>query len=204
MGLYGNVSADRVPAFTLQRVGMVDGEWIYRPVDAVELNPSRQFGRPCIVGPRNHTPPPYRSHWALFSWCGLHFVRSSSWVFENVHLDDTPERASEQSHSQNLIQSLNHLPDNIVRHVANPLPDPFNRQGPYLADLDPGRLRQFCFAQRQRQRKAGSRRLTRYRNGDHRAGMLVEYVCAENQHGADNRLLMSGRGIEIGPPYLTP
>lgn len=37
---------------TLKRVGMENGEWTYRPADTVVLSPSRQFGRPCIVGTR--------------------------------------------------------------------------------------------------------------------------------------------------------
>ena len=37
---------------TLQKVGFENGEWRYRPVDSVEFSPTRQFGRPCIVGTR--------------------------------------------------------------------------------------------------------------------------------------------------------
>lgn len=37
---------------TLKRVGYRNGEWVYRPHESVEFSPSRQFGRPCIVGTR--------------------------------------------------------------------------------------------------------------------------------------------------------
>lgn len=36
----------------LSRVGFDNDEWTYRPIDSVVFNPSRQFGRPCIVGTR--------------------------------------------------------------------------------------------------------------------------------------------------------
>jgi uncharacterized protein (DUF433 family) len=49
---YGQLEIGELLESTLRRVGMENGEWNYRPVDAVVFSPSRQFGRPCIVGTR--------------------------------------------------------------------------------------------------------------------------------------------------------
>ncbi len=46
----------------LSRVGHEDGEWTLQPVDAVVFSPSRQYGRPCIIGTRIPTELVYVRH----------------------------------------------------------------------------------------------------------------------------------------------
>lgn len=49
---YGQHEMGDLLESALKQVGYEDGEWKYRPTNSVELSPSKQFGRPCIVGTR--------------------------------------------------------------------------------------------------------------------------------------------------------
>lgn len=49
---HGQLEMGELLESTLRRVGMENGEWTYQPVETVVFSPSRQFGRPCIVGTR--------------------------------------------------------------------------------------------------------------------------------------------------------
>lgn len=61
---HGQLEMGELLESTLQRVGMENGEWTYRPVDNVVFSPSRQFGRPCIVGTRIPTDLVFTRHTA--------------------------------------------------------------------------------------------------------------------------------------------
>jgi len=61
---HGQLEMGELLESTLQRVGLVNGEWTYQPVDTVLFSPSRQFGRPCIVGTRIPTDLVFTRHTA--------------------------------------------------------------------------------------------------------------------------------------------
>ncbi len=52
---HGQLEMGEILESTLRHVGKENGEWVFRPVDAVVFSPTRQFGRPCVVGTRIQT-----------------------------------------------------------------------------------------------------------------------------------------------------
>src|SRR3990172_1219852 len=103
------------------------------------------------------------------------------------------------------VQAVDKDVNNLLRQSAQPLPDPFHRQRPHLADLHPRFLRQpEILGQLERE---GIRRpllLARDRHRDHSARSLVEDVLAQHDHGPQASLLMPSNRVQIGPDNFSP
>lgn len=59
---HGQLEMGELLEAALTRVGHEDGHWSFRPIDSVVFSPSRQFGRPCIIGTRIPTELVYVRH----------------------------------------------------------------------------------------------------------------------------------------------
>lgn len=106
---------------------------------------------------------------------------------------------SHSSLAKNLAETFNDPLEFRWMARGHPAGQPPGRKRPDLGNLRPCPLWQPCLLQFQRERKARPWLMARQRDGNHRAGAIIENGLAEDKDRAATGLFMAHRRIPLGP-----